>query len=211
MKKTIALLAFALFAISLYAQNPALGVPKFKGIEITGTLDQFGAKLASQGFKFIDKLDNNALYMGRFAGVDDCFVLLAPVENSKDIAAVLVMFGISVSEYGTIHSYETWESLYGDYKRLKDLLTEKYGKPTDENEGFSEDAHTSSSYFKLHSVKEGQCEYYTQWGDDDLDKMTVKLIIGGGKSMGLDCATVALVYVNVAKSKDSRKEVLDDL
>lgn len=211
MKKAVVLLTFFLFAISLYAQNPALSVPKFKGVEITGTVDQFGAKLASQGFKFIDKMENNAVYMGRFAGMDDCLILLFSVENSKDIAAVLVLFGISISEYGTIHSYETWESLFGDYKRLKDLLAEKYGKPTDENESFSADAYTSSSYFKLHSVKEGQCQYYTKWGDDDVDKMTVKLAIGGGRSLGFDCATVVLGYTNVAKSEDSKKEVLDDL
>ncbi len=211
MKKVVVLLAFFLFTISLSAQNPALSVPKFKGIEITGTVDQFGAKLANQGFKFMDKTGNYAIYMGRFAGVDDCLIVLASVENSKDIAAVMVMFGIDISDYGNIQSYETWEGLYGDYKRLKDLLTEKYGKPTEENEGFSENAYTSSSYLKLHSVKEGQCEYYTEWGDSDVDKMVVRLIISGGKSIGLSCATVALLYVNVEKSQDSRKEVLDDL
>lgn len=211
MKKAVALLVFFLFAFSLYSQNPALSVPKFKGVEITGTVDQFGAKLSGQGFKFFEKIENMSVYNGRFAGEDGCWIVLVPVENSKDIAAVMVMFGIGISDFGTIRSYETWESLYGDYKRLKDLLTEKYGKPTDENEGFAEGAYTSSSYLKLNSVKEGQCEYYTEWGDYDVDKMVVKLVIGGGKSIGLSCATVALLYINVGKSEDSRKEVLDDL
>ncbi len=211
MKKTLLLFAVMLFAGLISAQNPALAVPKFKGIEITGTVDQFGAKLADKGFKYIDKLDAGTCYMGRFAGKDDCFILLIPVENSKDIATVGVMFGLQISEYGDVYSYETWEQLLNDYEGLKRLLTEKYGKPSDENEGFTEDAHFYSSFAKLHAVKDGQCEYYSIWGDSDVDKMEVRLGIAGGKSMGFDCAVIVLGYSNVERTNDSKQEILDDL
>ncbi len=143
--------------------------------------------------------------------MDDCFIYLIPVENSKDIASVAVMFGLNISESGDIYSYETWEKLLSDYEYLKELLTEKYGQPTEQKADFSKDASTYSSYSKLHSVKEGQCEYYAQWGEDNVDKMVVKLAIRGGKSMGLNCAIIGLSYSNVDKSKDSRKEIIDDL
>ena len=210
MKKTTLLLAFCLFIASLFAQNPALSTPKFKGIEITGTVDQFGNKLSGQGFTFLGKEDYGSIYTGRFAGMDDCIIYLIPVENSKDIASVNVVFGLNFSDY-EVHSYETWENLLSDYENLKDLLTEKYGEPTEKNTGFSKGAYTATSYFKLSAVKEGQCEYYAEWGDSHVDKMVVKLSITGGKSMGLSCAIITLQYKNVEKSKDSRKEIIDDL
>ena len=149
--------------------------------------------------------------MGRFAGMDDCFVILTPVENSNNIASVSVMIGLKVSEYGDVYSYETWEKLLGDYEDLKELLTKKYGEPTEQNVGFSKDASTSSSFLKLYAVKDGQSEYYSKWGDSDVDKMVVKISIAGGKNMGFDCAVIVLNYWNVEKSKDSEKEIIDDL
>ncbi len=211
MKKITLLAAFCLFAIFAFAQNPALNVPKFKGIEITGTVDQFGTKLASQGFKLLSKEANTYLYTGRFAGQDDCLIYLLPVENTNNIASVSVMFGVKISEYGSIYSYETWEELIEDYNNLKDLLTEKYGQPTEQNEGFAQDVYVPDSYFKLHAVKEGQCEYYAEWGDEDVDKMVVNLSIRGGKSMGKAIVVVKLQYDNVDKNKDARKEILEDL
>ncbi|MCR4872987.1 MAG: hypothetical protein K5885_05515 [Bacteroidales bacterium] len=210
MKKITFLLTLFVFVVSLYAQNPALNTPKFKGIEIAGTVDQFGSKLSAQGFEFIGKEDYGSIYMGRFAGMDDCLLALIPVENSKDIASVNVIVGLKLSDY-MVYSYESWEKLLKDYEDLKDLLTEKYGKPTDENAGFSKDAYTSTSYFKLSAVKDGQCEYYTTWGDSDVDNMVVELAITGGKNMGLSCAIITLRYWNVDNSKSSRKEILDDL
>ncbi|MBR3577368.1 MAG: hypothetical protein IKN98_01155 [Bacteroidales bacterium] len=210
MKKTTLFVAIFLLFATLNAQNPALNVPKFKGIEITGTVDQFGTKLSSQGFTFIGKESYGSAYMGRFAGKDDCFIVLAPVENSNDIASVNVMIGLKFSEY-EVYSYETWEKLLSDYNDLKDLLTEKYGEPTENTEGFTKDAYTHSSYSKLNSVKNGQCEYSAKWGDKDVDKMVVRLSITGGKNMGLECAIITLQYWNVEKTNSSKKEIIDDL
>lgn len=211
MKKIILFIAVSLLIPSVFAQNPALSVPKFKGVELTGTIDQFGSKLSSQGFKFMMKEDYGAFYMGRFAGMNDCLVGLIPVENSKDISSVVVLIGLNLLSDYEVYSYESWEKLLNDYNDLKDLLTEKYGKPTEENDGFANGAYTYSSLAKLSSVKNGQCEYYTNWGDSDVDKMVVELAITGGKSMGFDCAIITLKYWNVDKSKDSRKEIIDDL
>ncbi len=177
---------------------------------MTGTVDQFGSKLSSQGFEFLGKEDYGSMYMGRFAGMNDCIVVLVSAEKSNDIAAVNVLVGLKISGY-EVYSYETWEKLLGDYEDLKELLTKKYGEPTKQNARFTQDAIASSSFFKLHAVKEGQCEYYTTWGDSDVDKMVVQLSIKGGKSMGLECAIIALQYLNVDKVKDSQKEILDDL
>lgn len=211
MKKMMITVAISLLATLTFAQNDALKVPKFKGIEITGTVEQFGSKLSSQGFTFMDKDGNTVLYKGRFAGVNDCFIYLIPVENSKDIAYVNVMLGLKIGEFGEIYSYETWERLLGDYEGLKDLLTEKYGNATEQHDGFASGALTFDSYSKLSSVKEGESEYYAQWGNSDVDKMVVKLSITGGKNMGKKIAVILLQYVNTEKSNSNRKEILDDL
>lgn len=170
MKKFILLAALVFLALTNYAQNTALGTPKFKGIEITGSVEQFGNKLESQGFAFLGKDGTSSMFLGRFAGMDDCVVMLTPVENSNDIALASVAVGLRFSEYGEVFGYETWEQLLGDYNNLKDLLTEKYGEPTEMNEGFSEDAAISTSYLKLLSVREGQCEYYASWGIPTMTK-----------------------------------------
>lgn len=180
-------------------------------MEITGTVDQFGSKLAGQGFTFLSKEDNTAIYQGRFAGQDDCLLYLYPVENSNDIASVFVVVGVNFSDYGTVYSYETWEQLIKDYDYLKGLLTEKYGTPAEQNEGFQRGAYTSSSYLKLKAVKEGQCDYYATWGDEEVDKMVVKLRIVGGSNMGERMAAIAIGYSNVDKTNAARREILDDL
>lgn len=211
MKNTIIAVLFSALTTITLAQNPALRTPKFKGVEITGTVEQFGSKLSAQGFQFLSKDNNTAIYQGRFAGQDECYVYLVPVENSKDIASVSVMMGLKISDYGTVYSYETWEQLMRDYENMKDLLTEKYGDPSEQNEGFLNGASTSSSYLKLHSVQEGQCDYYATWGNADVDKMMVKLAIVGGRNMGERMAMIAIVYSNVEKNNAARKEILEDL
>lgn len=211
MKNTIIAVLFCALTTITFAQNPALRTPKFKGVEITGTVEQFGSKMAAQGFQFLSKDNNTAIYQGRFAGQDECYVYLVPVENSKDIASVSVMMGLKISDYGTVYSYETWEQLMRDYENMKDLLTEKYGDPSEQNEGFLNGASTSSSYLKLHSVQEGQCDYHATWGNADVDKMMVKLAIVGGRNMGEQVAMIAIVYSNVEKNNMARKEILEDL
>lgn len=211
MKNTIIAVLFCALTTITFAQNPALRTPKFKGVEITGTVEQFGSKLSAQGFQFLSKDNNTAIYRGRFAGQDDSYLYLIPVENSKDIAIVSVMMGLKISDYGTVYSYETWEQLERDYENMKDLLTEKYGDPSEQNEGFLNGASTSSSYLKLHSVQEGQCDYYATWGDVDVDKMMVKLAIVGGRNMGEQVAMIVIVYSNVEKNNMARKEILEDL
>lgn len=209
--KLFLLAVISLLVTATNAQNPALKVPKFKGMEITGTVDQFGSKLAGQGFTFLSKEDNTAIYQGRFAGQDDCLLYLYPVENSNDIASVFVVVGVNFSDFGTIYSYETWEQLIKDYDFLKNLLTEKYGTPVEQNEGFQRGAYTSSSHLKLEAVKEGQCDYYATWGDEEVDKMVVKLMIVGGSNMGERMAAIAIGYSNVDKTNAARREILDDL
>lgn len=211
MKNTIIAVLFCALTTIVLAQNPALKIPKFKGMEITGTVDQFGSKLAGQGFTFLSKEDNTAIYQGRFAGQDDCLLYLYPVENSNDIASVFVVVGVNFSDFGTIYSYETWEQLIKDYDFLKNLLTEKYGTPAEQNEGFLKGALTYTSYSKLEAVKEGQCDYYATWGDEDVDKMVVKLMIVGGSNMGERMAAIAIGYSNVDKTNAARREILDDL
>lgn len=209
--KLFLLAVISLLVTATNAQNPALKIPKFKGMEITGTVDQFGSKLAGQGFTFLSKEDNTAIYQGRFAGQDDCLLYLYPVENSNDIASVFVVVGVNFSDFGTIYSYETWEQLIKDYDFLKNLLTEKYGTPVEQNEGFQRGAYTSSSHLKLEAVKEGQCDYYATWGDEEVDKMVVKLMIVGGSNMGERMAAIAIGYSNVDKTNAARREILDDL
>lgn len=96
----------------------------FKGVPINGTLSQFVAKMGTAGFKRINKSIDDAgkgqvKLVGDFAGYNNCCVFVSTQSQLDLVCKIRVEFP----------EREHWEELYGDYKKLKGLLTEKYGSP----------------------------------------------------------------------------------
>ncbi len=86
----------------------------FKGIPITGSLQEFGTKLVNAGFRNA----GNGVYIGDFAGYRQCKV--TPV-GSNPVYEVRVDFPV-ISD---------WDSLEKSYDSLQASLTQKYGiEPT---------------------------------------------------------------------------------
>ena len=57
----------------------------------------------------------------------------------------------------------SWTRLEKEYNQFKDMLTNKYGEPTSHSEIFKEGASTFNDDAKMASLKEGNCDYWTQW------------------------------------------------
>lgn len=87
------------------------GTPlSFKGIPISGTLSEFGAKLVKAGFKNA----GNGTYTGDFAGYSGCKI--TPI-GSNPVYEVRVDFPV----------ISNWDSLEKAYDSLQASLTQKYG------------------------------------------------------------------------------------
>ena len=67
MKKLIVSFAFALIALTSYAQSRS-GHLTFKGIPIEGSMTEFCQKLKAKGFTSIGSENNVALFVGDFQG-----------------------------------------------------------------------------------------------------------------------------------------------
>lgn len=132
-----------LFSLMVFAQSEHL---KFKGIPIDGELSAFMEQMQKQGFAWKAKDDNGAVFTGKFAGVNDCCIVVQCSESV--VTAVSVMFPVA----------ETWGELYGRFSSLKEMLTKKYGYPAVSKEEFQ--SYTpSSDGMKLFAVEQDGTDF----------------------------------------------------
>lgn len=94
---------------------------KFKGVPIDGTLNKFVSRMESEGFERAGRKDDTVILKGDFAGFKNCIVYVNTLDNKDLVSKISVAFP----------AQEKWEYLYGNYKSMKDLLTEKYGEPSE--------------------------------------------------------------------------------
>ena len=93
---------------------------KFKGVPIDGKLDEFKSRMKRKGFKHIGTQDNAEILQGDFADFKECMIYVSTLDNKDLVSKISVVFP----------EQKQWKYLYGDYTHLKELLTEKYGKPS---------------------------------------------------------------------------------
>lgn len=128
---------------------------KFKGVPIDGTLKEFTARMKRKGFKSIGSDDGLEVLQGDFAAFKECVIYVSTLENKDLVARISVAFP----------KEDTWEYLYGDYKHLKELLTEKYGQPSSVTEKF-QDRYIDDDNDRMHAVKMDRCKYETRFKTD---------------------------------------------
>ena len=132
-----------LFSLMVFAQSEHF---TFKGIPIDGDLSSFMEQMQKQGFAWKAKDDNGAVFTGKFAGVNDCCIVVQCSESV--VTAVSVMFPVA----------ETWGELYGRFSSLKEMLTKKYGYPAVSKEEFQ--SYTpSSDGMKLFAVEQDGTDF----------------------------------------------------
>lgn len=167
----------------------------FKGVPIDGTLDEYVLKMKKAGFTHIGTKDGVAMLKGDFAGYKNCIVGVSTLKQKDLVSKVVVIFSES----------ETWSSLSTNYFSLKEMLTEKYGKPSDCVEEFKSSIQPKEDNSKMHEVKFDNCNYVTTY---KTNKGSIKLSI---EHDGVIRCFVTLGYLDRVNGVEVKKEALKDL
>lgn len=197
MKKTFIALFLSLTGCIAFAQtnHDSSKHLTFKGVPLDGTLDQYVSKMTQNGFKHLSTNDDIAMMKGDFAGYKDCSVDVSTLKQ-KDL---VYKIGVHFPEK------DTWSSLSGNYFDLKQMLTEKYGQPTNVVENFQAQSDTSDDGSKFYAVKFDRCKYHSIW---ETDKGEIQLSIDHNRV--LRCF-VKLAYSDKINGAIIKKEALEDL
>jgi hypothetical protein len=143
-------LALVLSTMQLVAQTADNQHLMFKGVPIDGTLSEYVEKMKLNGFTLLGSENNGAIFTGEFANYQNCKIGVG-TSNKKDlVSTVFVMFP----------EREEWNDLYGDYNRLKQMLSEKYGIPNESKEKWENDYEPSLA-FRMSAIKRGECNFTT--------------------------------------------------
>ena len=197
MKKTLTVLFLSLAVLVSFAQTKADSSKHltFKGVPLDGTLDQYVVKMKQNGFTHINTNDGMAMLQGDFAGYKDCYVGVSTLKQKDLVHKIGVIFP----------DRDTWSALSGNYSNLKQMLTEKYGKPTETVEKFDGYSQPKDDNSKMFEVKFDRCKYYSIWATDKGD---IQLSIDHNS---VTSCFVKLVYFDKVNSDTIKKQALDDL
>jgi len=194
MKKIIISLTFAIIAMNLSAQNQSSAHLTFKGVPIDGTLNEYLLKMKQSGFTHISTDDGVAMLKGDFAAYKNCFVGVATLKQKDLVSKISVIFP----------ECDTWSLLSSNYFSLKELLTEKYGKPSESVEKFHENSGIDDDNSKIYEVKMNRCKYYTTY---ETEKGSIQLSIETSK---MTCY-VMLAYYDKINGGIIKAKAIDDL
>lgn len=166
----------------------------FKGGSIDGTLNEFVGKLQQKGFRLQYQENGTAMLEGDFASFKSCTVGVYEHESG-----VVNRVGVILPEK------DTWSLLYNDYNKLKELLTQKYGKPSNIIEEFQGYSTPRTDEDKMYAVMFDRCKYIC---DFTTDNGMIELRISHD---GVTSCFVVLVYVDAVNESKVQSSAIDDL
>ena len=195
MKAKFLTILFAIISITSFAQNQKAEHLIFKGVPIDGTLAEYVSKMKQNGFNHVSTEDGTAILNGDFAGYKACVVGVSTLKQKDLVHKIAVVFP----------EKETWSTLFGNYSSLKELLTEKYGNPSEVVEKFdgAEYAQPKDDNKKMFMVKLDNCRYHSIW---HTEKGDIELSIGHD----IKCF-VTLDYFDKVNGGIVREKAKDDL
>ena len=123
MRRVLTTIISLIFATTVFAHETHL---KFKGVPIDGSLTEFVNKMKTAGFTHIGTENGIAVLKGDFAGHKNCTVAVCTIKPLNIVSMIVVGFT----------TRDKWSDLEEDYNKLKGMLTEKYGVPTQVIEEF---------------------------------------------------------------------------
>jgi hypothetical protein len=166
----------------------------FKGVPIDGTLADYILKMKKSGFTHKGTKDGVAILEGDFASYKSCIVGVSTLKQKDLVSKIVVLFP----------DRETWSALSSNYFNLKELLTEKYGKPSESVEEFQSYTPDEDGS-KLTQVQLGACKYYTTY---ETEKGSIQLTI---EHDGITRCFIKLAYFDKLNGDTIKKQALDDL
>jgi len=197
MKKILSVLVITLTMTATIAQTKSDSSKHltFKGVPIDGTLADFVSKMKKSGFTHKTTKDGVALLEGDFASYKGCIVGVSTLKQKDLVNKIAVMFP----------DLKTWSTLSSNYFGLKELLTEKYGSPSEVVEKFDSYSEPEDDGSKMYEVKFDRCKYYSIW---ETDKGEIQLSIDHNS---VTSCFVKLAYFDKINSEAVKKQALDDL
>lgn len=190
---TLATMGMLMVSVITFAQKTTNQHLTFKGVPINGTLIDYLAKMKQNGFSHMATKDGTAILQGDFAGYKGCVVGVSTLKQKDLVYQIAVAFP----------NRETWSALYGNYSSLKELLTDKYGKPSTEVENFDDERQDDHS--KMYQVQFDGCKYYSIWQTEQGD---IKVSI---EHNSITSCFVRLAYLDKINGAIIRAKAKDDL
>lgn len=194
MKKILFTLIAMLLALTSLAQTESPHL-SFKGVPIDGTLNEYVQKMKQKGFDYIGTEDGIAILTGDFAAYKGCTIGVATLKQKDLVSKITVIFP----------NCETWSALTNNYYSLKEMLTEKYGKPADVTEKFQGYSESRDDNSRMHEVKMDRCKYITTF---ETPKGSIQLYIGHNSMMS---CYVLLSYFDRINGDVIRAKAMEDL
>lgn len=195
MKSIITVLIAVLVSLGLYAQTQSSNHLSFKGVPIDGTLNEFVAKMKLNGFSLISTKDGLAMLSGDFAAYKNCIVGVATLKQKDLVSKITVVFP----------KCDTWEMLSKNYFNLKEMLTQKYGAPSESVEKFNTYSEPDDDQAKMSAVKSDNCKYYSSY---ETERGTIQLSI---ENAGFLNSFVMLAYYDKINGEIIKSTAIDDL
>lgn len=194
MKKQLLVIIFALITTIALAQTNSSDHLSFKGIPIDGTLNEYVAKMKQSGFTMLGTEDGIVMLKGDFASYKDCIIGVSTLKGKDLVSKITVIFP----------ALESWSSLASNYFNLKEMLTEKYGEPSECVEKFDVYGEPKDDGSKFMYVQLDKCKYYSIF---KTEKGNIELQIKGNHSSSL----VILSYFDKINSDIVKQKAIDDL
>ena len=163
MKKIIPVVVFLFMLNAATQAQVSIDHLSFKGVPIDGTLDEYVLKMKKSGFMHSGTQDGLAILKGDFASYKNCTVEVSTFIPKDLVNKIIVMFP----------NVDNWTSLSSNYFNLKEMLTEKYGRPAESKEKF-QPFKVDDDVSKMIHVLLGNCKYYAIY---KTDKGTIELSI----------------------------------
>jgi hypothetical protein len=171
-----------------------MGQLVFKGVPMTGTVENFVEELWNRGGLGIDERSKGRVWMkGDFAGYTNCQIVISPIEGKNLINSVLVKFPTCYN----------WQCLISKYTELKEMLITKYGTPSSIVEKFNAGYIDDSQ--KIKEINYGRCSWYTLF---NTSQGTIKLAIA---THILNSAVVIIEYTNKTGVNNNKATAIEDL
>ncbi len=166
---------------------------EFMGIPIDGPLETFVEKLESKGLKRGTDLETAFLMEGNFAGYSDCSIYI--YSSGRDDYVYMV----AASIIGT-----TWNTLSSCYFYLKNMLSQKYGVPSQHVETFESMQQPTSDTERMYYLQLNKCNYETVFSLPN-GSISLKIMYVPGAS------SVLLMYIDAENNHRNQFNTLDDL
>ncbi len=194
MKKIFLVIVSIMLTMTAFAQNKQESEHlSFKGVPIDGTLKAYTEAMKSAGFTYLGTQDGVSILQGDFAGYRGCTIGVSTLKKLDLVSTIGVIFP----------EQETWSSLYSNYSFLKEMLTKKYGEPTDETERFDSSPNDDGS--RMYELEMDRCKYYTIFSTPKGD---IELSL---QHNDFTSCFVLLKYYDKINTDKVREEALNDL